>query len=149
MTTWQMDRVEPRSTSSHCGSEYALDHRVDKFPSVALDGGGGGPSSADAVVGGCRAIFVLPHLPPVPEGSVQIWCAEPVQVSMSSREPVLPPGSVRHRWACEFTSSPFDSWVHFCATVPLHGYQSTSVPLLVPAPTKYRHPPSVRSVLSV
>src|SRR5260370_35369594 len=127
MTTWQMDRVEPRSTSSHCGSEYALDHRVDKFPSVALDGGRRGPSSDDAVVGWCKAIFVLPHLPPVPEGSVQIWCAEPVQVSMSSREPFLPPGSFKHRGACEFTTSPFAAWIHSVATVPLHGSHAASL----------------------
>jgi hypothetical protein len=36
---------------SHCGSENALDHRVDKFPSVALDAGQLGPCIDDAVVG--------------------------------------------------------------------------------------------------
>ena len=33
--------------------------------------------------------------------------------------------------------------------MPLHGYQSTSVPLVVPAPTTSRHPPWTRSVPSV
>jgi hypothetical protein len=30
---------EPRSTSSHCGSEKALDQRVPVFPSTALAAG--------------------------------------------------------------------------------------------------------------
>src|SRR5580658_294556 len=144
-----MDWVEPRSTLSHCGSENALDQRVDRFPSVASDGGQLEVCCDEAVVGWSSAIFVVPQLPPVPEGSVQICCAEPVQVSRSSREPALPPGSVRHRLACGFTSSPLDLWVQVCASVPLHGYQSTSVPTLVRAPATSRHPPSVRSVLSV
>ena len=30
-----MDGVEPRSTSSHCGSGNLLDHHADRLPSVA------------------------------------------------------------------------------------------------------------------
>ena len=51
MATWQTDWVEPRSTSSHWGSEKALDQRVDRLPSVALAGRPGGPWIDDAVVG--------------------------------------------------------------------------------------------------
>ena len=46
--------------------------------------------------------------PPLPLGRVHFCWAEPVQVSMSSREPVLPPGSVRHRPELGLTSSPLD-----------------------------------------
>src|SRR5579859_3935742 len=66
--TWQIDWTEPRSTSSHCGSENALDHRVPAFPSVAFDAGNVAFSSDDAVVGWFRARFVVPHeLLPVPK----------------------------------------------------------------------------------
>src|SRR5215469_1906051 len=61
MTTWQMDWVEPRSTSSHCGSEKALDQRVVRLPSVALEAGHAGPWMEDAVVGWCNARFVVPQ----------------------------------------------------------------------------------------
>src|ERR1700752_4850420 len=61
MTTWQTGWVEPRSTSSHWGSEKALDQRVDRLPSVALGAGQAGPWIADAVVGWCSARFVVPH----------------------------------------------------------------------------------------
>ena len=56
-----MDWVEPRSTSSHCGSENALDQRVDRLPSVALEAGQVGPCIDDAVVGWCSATFVVPQ----------------------------------------------------------------------------------------
>src|ERR1700733_1396785 len=42
---------EPRSTSSHCGSENALDHRVPVFPSVASAAGVPAFSVEEAVVG--------------------------------------------------------------------------------------------------
>ena len=67
---------------------------------------------------------------------------------MSNRAPVLPPGSVRHRPEVGLTSSPLDWCVQFWAAVPLHGYQSTLVPLVVPALTTSRQPPWTRSVLS-
>src|SRR5215469_2020312 len=59
--TWQIAWLEPRSTSSHCGSENALDQRVPVFPSVALDAGNEEFSSDDAVVGWFRARLVLPQ----------------------------------------------------------------------------------------
>src|SRR5580658_4305081 len=82
-------------------------------------------------------------------GIVQICWAEPVQVSMSSLAWASPRGSVRHRLECGLTSSPFAAWLQVWAEVPLHGYQSTTVPLPVPSPSTSRHPASVRSVLSV
>src|ERR1039457_6485038 len=45
--TW----VAPRSTCSHCGSLEALDQRVDRFPSTALDAGY--PDCTDDAVAGC------------------------------------------------------------------------------------------------
>ena len=60
--TWQIDWVEPRSTSSHCGSENALDQRVPRLPSVALTAGNEPFSWEDAVVGRCSATFVVPQL---------------------------------------------------------------------------------------
>src|SRR5882757_2064444 len=144
---------EPRSTWSHWGSENALDQRVPVFPSTAFAAGVPAFSVEDAVAVLFRARLVVPQLPPpppppLPVGSVQCCCAEPVQVSMSSRAPVLPPGSVRQRPELGLTSSPFDWWVQVWAAVPLQGYQSTLVPLEVPALTTSRQPPWVRSVPS-
>src|SRR6266568_5001327 len=50
-TTLLMAWVAPRSTCSHCGSLKALDQRVVRFPSTALDAGYPAPSSDDAVAG--------------------------------------------------------------------------------------------------
>src|ERR1700736_5720113 len=50
-TTCVMLRVAPRSTSSHCGSEKALDQRVPVLPSVALAAGVPAFSCDEAVVG--------------------------------------------------------------------------------------------------
>src|SRR5258708_4745911 len=49
--TWQIFETEPTSTLSHCGSDHALDQRVDRLPSVALDAGSEAFSPDDAVVG--------------------------------------------------------------------------------------------------
>src|SRR6185312_14584036 len=49
--TWQMDWEEPRSTSSHCGSEKALDQRVPVLPSTAAEAGVPAFSADDAVTG--------------------------------------------------------------------------------------------------
>ncbi len=87
--------------------------------------------------------------PPLPAGRVHCWSALSAQVSMSSLAVVLPPGSVRHRPELGFTSSPLDWCVQPCALVPLQGYQSTSVPLVVPALTTSRQPPWTRTVLSL
>ncbi len=86
---------------------------------------------------------------PLPVGSFHCCWTESVHVSISSREPVLPPGSVRHNPELGFTTSPLDWYVQPCAAVPLHGYQSTLVPLVLPALTTSRQPPCVRSVPSV
>src|SRR5215468_9931169 len=61
-TTWQMLWVEPRSTSSHCGSENWLDQRVFTFPSVALGAGKLPFSCDDAVVGWWSAMLVVPQV---------------------------------------------------------------------------------------
>ena len=50
-TTWQIVRVEPRSTWIHCGSLNALDQRVPALPSKALDAGKVAFSAEDAVAG--------------------------------------------------------------------------------------------------
>src|ERR1035441_5589263 len=59
--TWQIDWVEPRSTSSHCGSENALDQRVPRLPSTAAEAGKLAFSSDDAVAGRFSARFVVPQ----------------------------------------------------------------------------------------
>ena len=127
------------------------------LPSTAFAAGKPAFSREDAVAVLFRARLVVPQLPlppppppppPLPVGSVQSCWAEPVQVSMSSRAPVLPPGSVRHSPELGLTSSPLDWCVQCWAAVPLHGYQSTLVPLVVPALTTSRQPPWVRSVPS-
>ena len=104
---------EPRSTSSHCGSENALDQRVPVFPSTALAAGKPAFSVDEDVAVLFSARFVVPQLPPpppppppLPEGRVHCCWAESVQVSMSSRAPVLAPGSVRHSPEPGLTSSP-------------------------------------------
>src|ERR1017187_2057089 len=50
-TTLLMVWVAPRSTCSHCGSLKALDQRVDRFPSTALDAGY--PACTEDEVAGC------------------------------------------------------------------------------------------------
>src|ERR1039458_6397376 len=62
--TWQIDWVEPRSTSSHCGSENALDQRVPRLPSTAAEAGKPAFSSEDAVAGLFSATSALPQVPP-------------------------------------------------------------------------------------
>src|SRR5260370_1176913 len=108
-TTLQICWLDPRSTWSHCGSLKALDQRVPVLPSTAFAAGNPAFSVEDAVAALLSAMFVVPHPPPPPPlGAVHFCWAEPVQVSMSSREPVLPPGSVRHRLEFGLTSSPLD-----------------------------------------
>src|ERR1022692_559814 len=48
-TTWLIDALEPRSTSSHWGSLNALDQRVPVLPSTAADAGNDAFSVDDAV----------------------------------------------------------------------------------------------------
>src|SRR6266852_2463206 len=117
-----MDWAEPRSTSSHCGSENALDQRVPVLPSTAAEAGKPAFSVEEAVAVLFSAILVVPQPPlPPPLGRVHCCWAESVQVSMSSRTLVLPPGSVRHSPELGLTSSPFAWWVQFWAAVPLQG----------------------------
>ena len=71
-----MFRVEPRSTSSHCGSENALDQRVPVLPSVASWGGKLALCSDDAVVGWFSARSVVPQVPPL-AFTVQLKEADP------------------------------------------------------------------------
>src|ERR1700728_3273796 len=105
---------EPRSTSSHCGSENADDQRVPVLPSVASAAGVPAFWIEEAVVGWFSATLAVPQLPPVPVppplpvGNVHCWSVAPVQVSMSSLDPVLPPGSVRQSPEFGLTSSPLD-----------------------------------------
>src|SRR5690349_9461101 len=68
---------------------------------------------------------------------------------MSSRAPVLAPGTVRHSPEFGFTISPLAWAVQVCALLALHGYQSTWVPLVRPAATTSRQPPCTRTVPSV
>ena len=64
--------LAPRSTSSHCGSENALDQRVPVLPSTAAEAGKLAFSSDDAVAGWFSAASVVlqvvppPLVPPVP-----------------------------------------------------------------------------------
>src|ERR1700746_4027688 len=86
--TWQMFCDEPRSTSSHCGSENALDQRVPVLPSTAADAGVPAFSVEEAVAVLFSATLVVPQVPvppppPLPAGSVHCWSVAPVQVSMS------------------------------------------------------------------
>jgi hypothetical protein len=53
---------EPRSASSHCRSENALDQRVPVFPSTAADAGNEAFSTEEAVAGWFRARFVVPQV---------------------------------------------------------------------------------------
>src|SRR6202035_5071735 len=80
MATWQMDWVEPRSTSSHWGSEKALDQRVDRLPSVALEAGQLAPCSDDAVVGWCSAMLVVPQV-----AADALGAARPTTSALSAR----------------------------------------------------------------
>src|SRR5215813_10544090 len=60
--TWQTAWDEPRSTSSHCGSEKELDHRVPVFPSTAFEAGKLAFSSDEAVAVLPCARFAVPQV---------------------------------------------------------------------------------------
>src|SRR5579859_4333488 len=62
MVTPQTDWAEPRSTSSHCGSENADDQRVPVLPSVAAAAVKDAFSSDEAVVGWLSATLVVPQV---------------------------------------------------------------------------------------
>src|SRR6266700_3751898 len=110
------------------------------------DAGGAPELAAAATSATCRSAGAA--VAGLPMGLLQRCCTEPVQVAMSSRAAVLPLGSVRQRPDFGLTSSPLDFLVQIWAAVRLHAYQSTSVPLAVPAPATSRQPPSARRVRS-
>ncbi len=89
------------------------------------------------VVVGEMVVVVVP-LPL--DGTDQTWSEAPAQSSSSSWEPLA--GFVRQSPELGFSISPLVSAVQSWATVPLQGYQSMSVPGLVPAATTSRQPPS-------
>src|ERR1700730_3953293 len=60
--TWQMAWDEPRSTSSHCGSEKALDQRVPVLPSTA-SAAGVAALSVEAAGGGSFEGYESPLVP--------------------------------------------------------------------------------------
>src|SRR5579859_6305157 len=57
-----MDWLLPRSTSSHCGSEKALDHRVPVLPSTALEAGKLALSVEEAVAVLPWAMLAVPQV---------------------------------------------------------------------------------------
>src|SRR6266849_10345581 len=71
--TWQMACDEPRSTSSHCGSENALDQRVPVLPSTAAEAGKPAFSVEEAVAVLFSAILVVPQ-PPLPPPLGRVHC---------------------------------------------------------------------------
>src|SRR5713101_8958453 len=76
-TTWVIEALEPRSTSSHCGSENALDQRVPVLPSTAAEAGKPAFSVEEAVAVLFSAILVVPQPPlPPPLGRVHCCWAE-------------------------------------------------------------------------
>src|SRR5580692_9133071 len=96
---------------------------------------GGAPEPVVARVAALASVAVVAAVvAAVAAGLLQRCPAAPVQVWMSSRTAGLPFGSVRHRPDLGLTTSPSDSRVQTWAAVPLQGYQSTLVPLVVPAP---------------
>src|SRR5579859_5846478 len=62
MLTPQTLCAEPRSTSSHCGSENALDHLVPVLPSTAADAGVPAFSVEEAVAVLFSATLVVPQV---------------------------------------------------------------------------------------
>src|ERR1035438_1437681 len=84
--TWQIDWVEPRSTSSHCGSEKALDQRVPRFPSTASAAVKLAFSSEDAVAVLFSARFVVPQLAAGAAGAA--GAAEAAGTVLGSTSPV-------------------------------------------------------------
>jgi hypothetical protein len=61
---------EPRSTSSHCGSENAEDHLVPVLPSTAADAGKVAFSVDEAVAVLFSATFVVPQVAAAALGAV-------------------------------------------------------------------------------
>src|SRR6266852_3265620 len=68
--TWQMAWDEPRSTSTHCGSENAEDHLVPVLPSTAADAGVPAFSVEEAVAVLFSATLVVPQVAAAALGAV-------------------------------------------------------------------------------
>jgi hypothetical protein len=68
---------DPRSTSSHCGSANALDHRVPVFPSTAFEAGKVAFSSEDAVAVLPWATFAVPQVAASAELAVSAVTSNP------------------------------------------------------------------------
>src|SRR5450755_658726 len=83
--TWQIDWVEPRSTSSHCGSENALDQRVPRLPSTAAEAGEPAFSSEDAVAGLFSARFVVPQAAAGAADATALWLGAAVARNAATR----------------------------------------------------------------
>src|SRR5690242_2294676 len=75
-----MDWLLPRSTSSHCGSEKALDQRVPVLPSTAFEAGKLALSVEDAVAVLPWAMLVVPQVAADAAGT---WAGrtKPVRIS--------------------------------------------------------------------
>src|SRR5690606_11565908 len=86
-TTRVTQRVAPRSTLSHWGSEYKLDQRVAAFPSMAADASKFVPSTEDAVAELARSSSTRHSLPQSAHGppqstAISSWfCTESEQVA--------------------------------------------------------------------
>ncbi len=78
--TWQIDWLLPRSTSSHCGSEKALDQRVPVLPSTALEAGKLAFSVEEAVAVLPWAMLVVPQ---VAADAVGAWASGTSAVRIS------------------------------------------------------------------
>jgi hypothetical protein len=82
--------LEPRSTSSHCGSVAALAQRVPVLPSKAADAGVPAFSVEEVVAVLLRATLVVPQ-PVVEGGAVAVeGCAVGVGVEGGGVGPKLP-----------------------------------------------------------
>src|SRR5215468_1675707 len=63
-TTWQTACAEPRSTSSHCGSENARDRRLRGFQRARPEAGGRASRVEDAVAVWFSGVSRRPRVPP-------------------------------------------------------------------------------------
>src|SRR6185437_14066838 len=77
-----MDWLLPRSTSSHCGSEKALDHLVPVFPSTAFEAGKLALSVEDAVAVLPWAMLAVPQVAAT-AGAAWAWAGRTKAVRIS------------------------------------------------------------------
>src|SRR5258707_586266 len=98
--TPQMLCVDPRSTSSHCGSANADDQRVPVFPSTAFAAGVPAFSVEDAVAVLFSATLVVPHVAALALGTVSEMPdtrADMTSTTIASRLTVRRGGAVEAR----------------------------------------------------